>query len=262
MASYLLVVGLVFLPSFLYLRVFQREELRRRAATELVSEARIIGDRIHVTPQERLEPTLAELARLVPQHFTVIRADGEVLVDSLASPPYVNQRMQPEVKEALYSPEGIGEAVRTRDGTSLSYLQVAVRYPRRAAASAWSDCVATATLDAATRAAQASSIGACARASAAVILRYRRDRRQPTLKGDHESARAFAAATSAIRRLRRNDELATPHARSARWPHSGAIDSCERRRPGRVHSGNANDYRSRHPLRPEAEPFLIGGARP
>lgn len=196
MASYLLVVGLVFLPSFLYLRVFQREELRRRAATELVSEARIIGDRIQATPQERLAPTLSELARLVPQHFTVIRADGEVLVDSLSSPPYANQRQQPEVKQALESPEGIGEAVRTRDGTSLSYLQVAVRFPAEGTARGVVRlAVATATLDAASSsgAGIVNRAGALALSAAVILALIAAIVVSRPLKRITESARAFAA---------------------------------------------------------------------
>lgn len=129
MASYLLVVGLVFLPSFLYLRVFQREEIRRRAATELLWEARALGDRLGSAAPHRLEKILAELPSIIPQRITVLTPDGRVIVDTVAPLAGMPHDDRPEIREALQSPIGVGTAVRRSATTRQVLLYTAVRYP-------------------------------------------------------------------------------------------------------------------------------------
>ncbi len=126
MFSYVLVVGLAFLPTIVYVRTYQRHELRQQVATELVREARLLGDRLAPVPADQLAVRGRELAATLPQRLTLMSPTGEVLVDS-AGRPVPNQGDRPEVQEALRT--GAGSATRYSEVVDDRLLYAAVRFP-------------------------------------------------------------------------------------------------------------------------------------
>lgn len=132
MGSYLVVVGLVFLPTLVYLGTIQRREVHATQVRDLTTEAQRIGERLHRTPPDQLSQTIDFVLTLLPERVTVIARDGRVLADSYTAGELENHTDTPEVRQALT--EGVGVAERRSETTGRTLLYVAAAWPRGAPA--------------------------------------------------------------------------------------------------------------------------------
>jgi len=126
--SYLLVVGLILLPTLIYVRGRLSQDEIQRAQDELALEARALAERIGEAPEsERVARTRLLLAAF-PGRLTVVDADGDVLGDSLQrNRPMPNHGDRPEIQAAVrQSPASI---VRRSATTGQETLYVAYRFP-------------------------------------------------------------------------------------------------------------------------------------
>jgi HAMP domain-containing protein len=129
MASYLLVVGLVLLPAFFYVRTIQERELHSNLELELRGELASLANRLEAaSPTEGVE-IVRQLNWLLPHRVTLIDAEGNALADSLASGTLENHGDRPEVRAAKTSLDGFGSATRRSTTTGDEYLYTARRYP-------------------------------------------------------------------------------------------------------------------------------------
>lgn len=197
MVSYLLVVSLVFLPTFVYLRIFQRQELHDRVAGELGREARAIGDRLGSTPPQRFDEVLRELVSLVPQRLTVLDPTGTVLADSASAGRQLPSHAdRPEIRAALDTDAGSGVATRRSLTTGEVLLYSAVRFPATGPARGVVRlAVPTATLDSANASGSTfvNRAGAVALSAAVLLSLVAAIVVSRPLRRITDSARAFAA---------------------------------------------------------------------
>lgn len=126
--SYLLVVGLVLLPTVVYLQTSLRNDQREKARVELRAQLVGLTRRLADAPPDALRRRTGLLLTAPPTRLTVIEPDGMVLGDSVVQgvtlPPHADR---PEVREAFS--RGVGSAVRRSDTTGESMLFVAMRFP-------------------------------------------------------------------------------------------------------------------------------------
>lgn len=132
MASYLVVVGLVLLPTAVYLRTYLDRDQRARVRTELEAELSHITTRLTEVPPEAIAARSALLVAVVPRRLTVIDPTGRVLGDSVAAAATLdNHRNRPEVRDAIA--RGTGASVRVSRTTREELFYVAMRFPREGA---------------------------------------------------------------------------------------------------------------------------------
>jgi HAMP domain-containing protein len=130
MASYLLVVGLVVVPAFFYVRQIQQQDLHDNLEQELRGELASLGDRLATMSPEQRPQVVAELQGLLPHRATLIDPEGRVLADSVSSGPFESHADRPELIAALASSDGFGSASRRSATTGDEYLYAARRFPR------------------------------------------------------------------------------------------------------------------------------------
>ncbi len=210
MVSYLLVVGLVFLPAFLYLRVFQRRELHQRVANELAREARALGERLSATPAAQREALVREFVTIVPQSLTVLTPTGEVLANTAPDGAVVGTRAdRPEIRLALE--QGTGIDVRKLPGVGEWYVFSAIRYPSEGPVLGLLRLgVSTRTLDSATTSGSRllNQAGAVALSAAVLLSLVAAVVVSRPLRRIAESARSFAAGDfGQVVDVTANDEL-------------------------------------------------------
>lgn len=128
MVSYLLVVGLVFLPTVIYLRTVQQRELHESIQRDLEAELQLLGKRLSGTPTNQMQDVVALILDLVPQRVTVVDAEGRVIGDN--SEPlkrFEHKGDRPEIRQALET--GRGAAVRYSETTLETMIFAALRFP-------------------------------------------------------------------------------------------------------------------------------------
>lgn len=127
MVSYLLVVGLVFVPTVIYLGTIQRAQLRASQERELQKEATLVAERLARTSAAELRTTVELVVGLLSQRVTILDAEGRVLGDTFTRGPLDSHADRPEVIAALAT--GLGIAERRSSTTGEQLLYVATRYP-------------------------------------------------------------------------------------------------------------------------------------
>ena len=142
MISYLVVVGLIAVPTYVYLRTNVPEELQSFVEQDLERQAHTLALGLALVAPGQLPEATERLVRSVPQRVTVVAANGKVLGDTVtlrgvtpageAGPVPVtldNHGNRPEVKDALL----VGRGVAHRDSatTGQATLYVAVRFPSK-----------------------------------------------------------------------------------------------------------------------------------
>lgn len=128
MLSYLLVVGLVFLPTWVYVRTIQRGEARENVRKDLLDELTILQARLGTVAPEKLDSAIRSLLEVMPSRLTVVDPTGTVLGDSTGR-TLENHANRPEILAALQSENGIGFAERRSATQGERLLYVARRYP-------------------------------------------------------------------------------------------------------------------------------------
>ncbi len=145
MISYLVVVGLIAVPTYVYLRTNVPEELQSFVEQDLERQARTLAQGLALVAPAQLADATERLVRSVPQRVTVVASDGRVLGDSVALRPSAqvgasgapaatleNHGNRPEIQEALL--QGRGVAHRDSVTTGQPTLYVAVRFPAKGTA--------------------------------------------------------------------------------------------------------------------------------
>ena len=133
MVSYLLVVGLVLLPSVVYVRLLLTRDQHARARADMETELAGLCDRLGDATPSQLAARTEMLLAALPTRLTVIDATGRVLGDSLRpSGAMENHGDRPEVRAALR--DGAGSDLRRSRTTGQMTLYVAMRFPRAGAA--------------------------------------------------------------------------------------------------------------------------------
>lgn len=128
MVSYLGVVGLVLLPTLVYLRTLVRGNLREATEVRLESELDALADRLGRVPEWELPSVIHLIIEAMPQRVTIVDPRGNVLGDSIEGQPLGSHADRPEIVQALA--EGRGRAIRESDTTKSERIYVARRYPR------------------------------------------------------------------------------------------------------------------------------------
>lgn len=141
MISYLVVVGLIAVPTYVYLRTNVPEELQSFVEQDLERQARTLAQGLTPLAPAQLAEATERLVRSVPQRVTVVLPNGRVLGDTVAlrpsaqggseGPPLAldNHGNRPEIQEALL--QGSGVAHRDSATTGQPTLYVAVRFPAK-----------------------------------------------------------------------------------------------------------------------------------
>jgi HAMP domain-containing protein/predicted RNA-binding protein YlqC (UPF0109 family) len=127
MASYLLVVGLVFFPSVIYLRTIQRREIREDIEKQMRADLALVARRVGEVPADQVQ-TLAERL-ILRQRLTLVDTEGNVLFDTYEPRPLGNHADRPEIRAALTSEDGFGSATRVSATTGEELIYEARRYP-------------------------------------------------------------------------------------------------------------------------------------
>ncbi|HZV01399.1 MAG TPA: HAMP domain-containing protein [Planctomycetota bacterium] len=133
MVSYLIVVGLVVVPTLIYLKIGLQNELRGVVRKDLEDQLAILCARLERMPPDKLGPEADAIVDRLPQRVTVIDPEGNVLADSVLHEPdsrasrLENHSDRPEFKEALA--KGAGSTTRTSATTGDTFLYVAMRFP-------------------------------------------------------------------------------------------------------------------------------------
>ncbi len=133
MVSYLIVVGLVVVPTLIYVKIGLENELRGVVRKDLEEQLSVLCARLERMPADKLETEADAIVDRLPQRVTVIRADGEVLADSVLHESEApgarleNHSGRPEFIEALA--KGSGSATRKSTTTGDTFLYVAMRFP-------------------------------------------------------------------------------------------------------------------------------------
>ena len=128
--SYLLVVGLVLVPTAVYLQTSLRREQRHAVRVELQSELRNLTARLDAAPPEQVTARVDVLCGALPLRMTVIDPLGRVLCDSQHA-GLGNHGDREEVRQAFADAEG--SALRQSATTGELTLYVARRFPSRGA---------------------------------------------------------------------------------------------------------------------------------
>ncbi len=125
-ASYLLVVGLVLVPTAVYLQTSLRKGQRHAVRVELQGELRDLTARLDAAPPDQLNARIDILCGALPLRMTVVDPGGRVLCDSR----YANLRNhgdREEIRQAFADAEGF--ALRPSATTGEMTLYVARRFP-------------------------------------------------------------------------------------------------------------------------------------
>jgi HAMP domain-containing protein len=129
MTSYLLVVGLVVIPSFFYVQTIQQRELHANLEREVQIELDALADRLQGMGPEEAPSVVRDLRGLFPHRITLIDVDGRVLADSTSTGSFESHADRPEFQAALTSQDGFGSITRLSTTTGEEYLYTARRYP-------------------------------------------------------------------------------------------------------------------------------------
>lgn len=133
MGTYLLVVGLVFGPTAVYVRTTLDRDQHARARTQLDAELVGISDRLAEASNAELGTRVGLLLHAFPRRLTVVDAAGQVLGDSYRqSVAMENHANRPEIRAALR--DGAGSSLRRSATTGQVMLYVARRFPASGAA--------------------------------------------------------------------------------------------------------------------------------
>ncbi len=128
MVSYLLVVGLVMLPTLVYVRGRLSQDEVQRAQDELSTEARALAERLSEARPEELATRTRLLLAAFPGRLTVVDAEGDVLGDSVQRTGSLpNHADRPEIQAALR--QSPASSVRRSATTGQETLYVAFRFP-------------------------------------------------------------------------------------------------------------------------------------
>ncbi|MBK8691772.1 MAG: HAMP domain-containing protein [Deltaproteobacteria bacterium] len=125
-ASYLLVVGLVLVPTAVYLQTSLRKGQRHAVRVELQGELRDLTARLDAAPADQLGARIDILCGALPLRMTVVEPGGRVICDSR----YANLRNhgdRDEIRQAFADAEGF--ALRPSATTGEMTLYVARRFP-------------------------------------------------------------------------------------------------------------------------------------
>ena len=134
MVSYVVVVLLVVLPTFVYVQTFQGREVKRMLHENLREEVMTWADGLARVPPAELPGAVRLALGLSTQRLTVIDATGAVLGDSAVTErPLGNHMDRPEVRQALESPEGFGASERYSSTLDAEEIYAAARFPRMGA---------------------------------------------------------------------------------------------------------------------------------
>lgn len=128
MISYLLVVGLVMIPTALYLRRSlvrdQQDDVRRELQAEVVGVVHRLGDGSPPVLAARV-PTMVDLSA---QRLTVVDARGVVMGDTAGEAALRSNHLdRPEIQAAIA--HGMGTALRRSATTGQVMIYVAMRFP-------------------------------------------------------------------------------------------------------------------------------------
>lgn len=124
--SYLLVVGVVLVPTAVYLQTSLRKGQRHAVRVELQGELRDLTARLDAAPPDQLSARIDILCGALPMRMTVVDPSGRVVCDSR----YANLRNhgdREEVRQAFADAEGF--ALRPSATTGEMALYVARRFP-------------------------------------------------------------------------------------------------------------------------------------
>jgi HAMP domain-containing protein len=211
MASYVLVVGFIVVPSFFYVQTTQQRELHDNLERELRAELGALADRLAGMPADATPRVVEQLQGLLPHRATLIDPDGRVIADSESNGPFESHADRPEFKAALTSADGFGTAMRRSATTGDEYVYTAKRFP---ATGAPRGVIRLAVSTGAIRATETKASSflnrTCAAAlSAAVVLSFIAAMvLSRPLKRIADGARAFAQGDFGIAiDVRANDEL-------------------------------------------------------
>jgi HAMP domain-containing protein len=128
MASYLLVAGLVFLPTFVYLRSFLMDELREAAKSSMERELDALVSRLSTAPDDELPEVIRLILESMPDRATIVDATGRVLGDTARfAGELENHSERPEIKDAFA--RGAGSSERESATTREVRIYVARRFP-------------------------------------------------------------------------------------------------------------------------------------
>jgi HAMP domain-containing protein len=131
MVSYVVVVLLVVLPTFVYVQTFQGREVRRLLHENLRAEVTTWADGLARVPPQDLQNAVRLVLGLSTERLTVIDATGAVLGDSaVPERPLDNHLDRPEVRQAFESPEGFGASERFSTTLDADEIYAAARFPR------------------------------------------------------------------------------------------------------------------------------------
>lgn len=128
--SYLVVVGLVLVPTAVYLQTSLRGRQRDAVRGELHRELEHLTTRLDAGPVERLDEQVAVLCGALPLRMTVVEPGGRVICDSQHG-SLGNHGDREEIREAFAT--GEGWSVRRSATTGEVTLYVARRFPGRGA---------------------------------------------------------------------------------------------------------------------------------
>ncbi|MDB4931091.1 MAG: multi-sensor signal transduction histidine kinase, partial [Myxococcaceae bacterium] len=124
--SYLLVVGLVLVPTAVYLQTSLRKSQRHAVRVELQGELRNLTARLDAAPPEQLTARIDILCGALPLRMTVVDPAGRVLCDSQRA-NLGNHRDREEIRAAFADAEG--SSMRRSATTGELTLYVARRFP-------------------------------------------------------------------------------------------------------------------------------------
>ena len=134
MVSYLIVVALVVVPMFFYMRTIQRAELRDTLVRDVRGELEVLVEHLDASQDDHLEADVAEMLRLSGRRLTVVDPTGRVLGDSQVRDRVLeNHADRPEIRAALASPDGFGTSMRHSATVGADLLYCAMRFPRSGA---------------------------------------------------------------------------------------------------------------------------------
>jgi HAMP domain-containing protein len=210
--SYMLVLAVAAVPSFIYVRAQLEKDLAEQAAAQLLESARRTAAALAPLDDAHRVERAREFARMIADRVSLIAPTGEVLFDSETKDPSLasNHRDRPEVKDALAGKDAI--AARRSATTGHEMLYVAVRVEGRGAETVAvvrlarrADQIASATagLQAFARNVQAAAISVAIGLSLLAAIQFVRPLQRVTA-----SARALAAGDLSARSgIASNDEV-------------------------------------------------------
>jgi HAMP domain-containing protein len=130
MASYLLVFGLVFVPTFFFLRTGLRDEVRSVLRAGLEADVAALSRQLSQVRARRLTQAIDVLVRTMPERVTVVDTQGHVLADTTIAgrkAKLENHLDRPEILDALA--HGAGFATRFSKTTAEMRMYAAKRFP-------------------------------------------------------------------------------------------------------------------------------------